>query len=153
MLKKIIISLMTSMMIIFIIWVAIGYKQYGNDLIHHHINLRYMFSRFKSTFVSYNILDDLKNIKFLTATFSKNSLGGKVANIIATQNGINLALDTNNVWTFLLQALTILISPISSILFGLTLFIYITGSATMILVSIVDLIIICLEFVFVPQFV
>lgn len=153
MFKKMIISIMLSMMLIFIIWCTIGYQEYGAELINKHIDLRYMFIRFRSEFFSYNILDDLHNIKNLTATFSANSMGGMLLRNATVMTNAQAVLNSSNIVTFIIQALTILISPITSILYGITLLIYILGSGLLIILAIVDLLLICLEFVFMPVFI
>lgn len=153
MFKKIIFSLIGSILFLMILWVAIGYKEYGNDLVNHHINLYGMALRFRNNFVSYNILDDLNNIKNLTSSFNNYSLGHSLEKVFSIISGININDSGNDFFSFMIQAINILISPINSLLFGLTLFIYITGSSLILLVAIVNILIQILSFVLFPMFI
>lgn len=146
-------SLILSLFTLFFLWCSIGYSQYGADLIYHHLNLEGMFIRFRDSFkFSYNFIDDIRNIKMLTNAVNKMSIANWVEGSIANSANLHFA-SGDNIFSFIVCAFNIFISPLTTIAWSGILFIYITCSGLQILFTIIDIVICIIDFVFFPMFI
>ena len=150
--KKLILSLGMTCMFVFFLWAGLGYKQYGADIINHHLNLEGMILRFKATYFSYDLINDLNNIQDITSTFSQSTFASKLATVMG------LSLNTfipvgKDMFSFVVNAFTILLSPVASLMYGLTMILYITGSSIILAISLINQITQILQFVLFPMFI
>ena len=150
--KTIIFGFVSSMFILFVVWTALAYQQYGFDLVNHHLNLEGMFIRIKSTWSTYNVYDDIKNLYTLSENFANYSIGKFAQIILEDLTGIDIA-HNNDFIKFLTNFVDILISPINSILFGTALIIYITGSSLQLAITFIGVLLEVFGFVFNPMFI
>lgn len=150
--KKIIFSLVGSIFFLFFIWTLLAYKQYGGDLIYHHLNLEGMVSRIKDSWITYSVYDDIKGILDLLDGFEDFTTIGIIRNSIKTFTGVDLSF-SNDILQFFSNVLSVLLDPIQTFFFSIGLALYGTYSSIRLLITMLSVLFECLSFVFNPMFI
>lgn len=109
--NKIFFSVVGSMLVLFAWWTLLGYMQYGNTLVNHHLDLYTMVNRFKVDF-NYTQFSGLWDT--LVDTTKKVNDTNPIVSFIASKFGHN-GYSMPSGFAFVLNAVNALLNPIAQI--------------------------------------
>ena len=79
--KRLIVVFCTSFFVLMIIWLFVGYAEYGDEVLNKHLDFQTMIYRLDDVHIDvFDFVDDLKKFRDTLLTF--NSDGGNVFNNI-----------------------------------------------------------------------
>ena len=148
--KKLFLSVICSIMFLFIFWSLIGFSRYGSDLVNKHLDLYSMIGgkQFSFNFTAFNAnFEALNNVLHMTRDTNPilNGIVGWFNN-----NGLNLK---GSGWNFVIDILNAMFNPLAMIVDILIVPVFLTIMIMPVIGSFLDIIIWTVGFVFNPIFI
>lgn len=153
--RKLFLSLVMSVMFIFVVWTIIAYINYGSDLTSYHLDLYSTFQKFNlynidnNGFNGFTLVDSLRKLKESLSDITKSSISGVIA-----KHFLNSDVSS---WSIGFQVILNVVETLLNPIFAISQTAVITGYLIIMLVQVgqylVNFLMGCYEFVFSPVFI